>query len=166
MSLECDMELTTRGRYAVMALADLARHGDAGSMPLSAIAERQQLSIAYLEQIFLKLRRAGLIESERGRSGGYRLARPASEIMVAEVMSAVEEETRMTRCLGEQGTGCVGEHRCLTHGLWHALGEHIHEFLASVSLADVLADTFVLHGGRHPTAERARPGMLPGPSPK
>ena len=90
-------------------------------MPLPAIAERQHLSVAYLEQIFLRLRRAGLVESERGRSGGYRLCRPPSEIMVADILSAVEEETRMTRCLGEDG-GCVGEHKCLTHGLWHALG--------------------------------------------
>lgn len=133
------MELTTRGRYAVMAMADLAKHGQEAAIPLSAISERQQLSIAYLEQIFIKLRRAGLVDSERGRAGGYRLARPACEIMVADVMRAVEEDTRMTRCHGELGAGCIGEHRCLTHGLWDALGEHIHHFLASVSLEDVLA---------------------------
>ena len=132
------MELTTRGRYAVMAMADLAKHGEASAMPLSAIAERQQLSVAYLEQIFLKLRRAGLVDSERGRSGGYRLARMPSEIMVADVMRAVEEDTRMTRCQGDSGVGCVGESRCLTHGLWEALGEHILEFLTKVSLDDVL----------------------------
>lgn len=121
-----------------MALADLAKHGEGGAMPLSAIAERQQLSIAYLEQIFLKLRRAGIVESERGRTGGYRLARPAAAVMVADVMAAVEEETRMTRCHGDEGAGCVGESRCLTHGLWHALGGHIREFLAHISLDDVL----------------------------
>lgn len=133
------VELTTRGRYAVMAMADLAKHGQHNAMPLSAIAERQNLSVAYLEQIFLKLRRAGLVDSERGRAGGYRLARPASEIMVADVMYAVEEDTRMTRCHGDVGAGCVGEHRCLTHGLWNALGDHIHGFLAQVSLGDLLA---------------------------
>ena len=133
------MELTTRGRYAVMAMADLAKHGQGAAIPLSAIAERQQLSVAYLEQIFLKLRRSGLVDSERGRAGGYRLTRPAREIMVADVMTAVDEETRMTRCHGEEAAGCIGEHRCLTHGLWDALGEHIHEFLARVSLDDVLA---------------------------
>lgn len=133
------MELTTKGRYAVMAMADLAKHGEPAAVPLSAIAERQQLSIAYLEQIFLKLRRAGLVDSERGRTGGYRLTRPAAEIMVADVMRAVEEDTRMTRCHGDAGAGCVGEHRCLTHGLWDALGEHIHGFLSHVSLDDVLA---------------------------
>ena len=136
------MELTTRGRYAVMALADLACHGEGGSMPLSAIAERQQLSVAYLEQIFLKLRRAGLIESARGRAGGYRLSRPPSQIMVADVMLAVEEETRMTRCLGDDGVGCVGQHRCLTHGLWQELSDRIRNFLSSVSLADILANQF------------------------
>jgi len=133
------VELTTRGRYAVMAMADLAKHGQFDPMPLSAIAERQNLSVAYLEQIFLKLRRAGLVESERGRAGGYRLARAAGEIMVADVMHAVEEDTRMTRCHGDIGVGCVGEHRCLTHGLWDALGDHIHGFLAQVSLGDLLA---------------------------
>lgn len=133
------MELTTKGRYAVMAMADLAKHSLEVSVPLSAIADRQQLSIAYLEQIFLKLRRAGLVESERGRAGGYRLARPPAEITVADVMRAVSEDTRMTRCHEDSGTGCIGEHRCLTHGLWDALGEHIHSFLAQVSLDDVLA---------------------------
>ena len=132
------MELTTRGRYAVMAMADLAKHGQEAAIPLSAIAERQQLSIAYLEQIFLKLRRAGLVDSERGRAGGYRLARASTDIMVADVMNAVEEETRMTRCHGEATGGCIGEHRCLTHGLWDALGDHIHGFMAHVSLDDVL----------------------------
>ncbi len=122
-----------------MAMADLAKHGQHNAMPLSAIADRQNLSVAYLEQIFLKLRRAGLVDSERGRAGGYRLARPASEIMVADVMYAVEEDTRMTRCHGDIGVGCVGEHRCLTHGLWDALGDHIHGFLAQVSLGDLLA---------------------------
>lgn len=136
------MELTTRGRYAVMAMAELARnHGDS-AMPLPAIAERQHLSAAYLEQIFLRLRRAGLIESARGRSGGYRLCRPASEIMVADIMTAVEEETRMTRCLGEDGSGCIGETKCLTHGLWHALGGHIRDFLGAISLADVVTGRF------------------------
>lgn len=128
-----------------MAMADLAKFGKDGSVPLSAIAERQQLSIAYLEQIFLKLRRSGLVESERGRAGGYKLARPASAISVVEIMSAVQEDTRMTRCSGEEGSGCVGEHRCLTHGLWHALGNHIRGFLAHISLEDVLTGDLVAH---------------------
>ncbi len=132
------MELTTKGRYAVMAMADLAKHAGTIAMPLSAIAERQHLSIAYLEQIFLKLRRAGLVESERGRAGGYRLTKAPADVMVADIMVAVEEDTRMTRCHGET-PGCIGEQRCLTHGLWNALGEHIRDFLAQVSLEDVLS---------------------------
>ena len=101
------MELNTRGRYAVMAMADLAKYGADGSLPLPAIAERQQISLAYLEQLFLKLRRAGLVESARGRSGGYRLGRPADAISVADVMAAVEEDTRMTRCGGEAAKPCM-----------------------------------------------------------
>jgi Rrf2 family transcriptional regulator, iron-sulfur cluster assembly transcription factor len=134
------VELNTRGRYAVMAMTDLGKHGAAEAVALSAIAERQQLSIAYLEQIFAQLRRAGLVDSVRGRSGGYRLTRVATDISIAEIMTAVEEETRMTRCLDIDGdkTGCLGESKCLTHGLWHALGDHIRSFLNGVSLQDVI----------------------------
>ncbi|MCH9807038.1 MAG: Rrf2 family transcriptional regulator [Alphaproteobacteria bacterium] len=131
------MELNTKGRYAVMAMADIAKFGVGGAVPLSAVAERQQISLAYLEQIFLKLRRAGLVLSERGRSGGYRLGRPADEINVAEIMKAVEERTRMTRCMDE-GLGCVGEERCLTHKLWAALGAQIAFFLGDVTLREVI----------------------------
>lgn len=131
------MELNTKGRYAVMAMADLAKHGESGAVSLSSIADRQQLSLAYLEQIFLRLRRAKLVTSERGRSGGYRLGRPANQIVVAEIMKAVEEQTRMTRCM-DGGVGCLGEERCLTHNLWHALGGHISSFLSTVNLAEVL----------------------------
>jgi Rrf2 family protein len=121
-----------------MAMADLAKYGGGEAVPLPAIAERQSLPMTYLEQLFLRLRRAGLVVSERGRTGGYRLGRPASEIRVAEIMVAVDEETRMTRCMGEQGLGCNGEQKCLTHELWHALGGHIREFLQGVTLQDVL----------------------------
>jgi Rrf2 family iron-sulfur cluster assembly transcriptional regulator len=146
------MELNTRGRYAVMAMADLAKHGGGGSVPLSAVAQRQQISLDYLEQLFLKLRRAGLVESLRGRHGGYKLGRPSDEIFVAEIMSAVEEGTRMTRCFGEQTTGgCLGESRCLTHNLWTALGDQIESFLASVSLKEVV------EGSARLSARRAAP---------
>jgi len=132
------LELNTKGRYAVMAMADLAKYGEGAAVPLSAIAARQNLSLAYLEQIFLRLRRAGLVESERGRTGGYMLGRPAYMIRIAEIMQAVHEETRMTRCL-DSDMGCLGEEeRCLTHGLWHALGGHIAAFLSSVTLQEVL----------------------------
>lgn len=131
------MELNTKARYAVMAMADLAKYGEAAAVPLSVIAERQHLSVAYLEQIFLRLRRAGLVASARGRSGGYTLARPAGAIRVVEIMKAVNEETRMTRCLDTE-VGCLGEQRCLTHDLWQALGGHIAAFLSNVSLQEVI----------------------------
>jgi Rrf2 family iron-sulfur cluster assembly transcriptional regulator len=132
------VELNTRGRYAVTAMADLARYGTDSALALPAIAERQQISLAYLEQLFLKLRRAGLVESARGRSGGYRLSRPASTISIAEIMGAVEEDMRMTRCGGEADKPCMPGRRCLTHGLWDALGEQIAVFLDSVTLQEVI----------------------------
>ncbi len=131
------MELNTKARYAVMAMADLAKYGAVSAVPLSAVAERQGLSLAYLEQIFLRLRRAGLVGSARGRSGGYVLARPASAIHINEIMKAVEEETRLTRCLDAE-IGCHGDRRCLTHGLWSALGAQIVGFLSKVSLQEVV----------------------------
>jgi Rrf2 family protein len=134
----CDVELNTKGRYAVTAMADLAKYGAGGAVPLSAIAERQQISLAYLEQLFAKLRRAGLVESARGRAGGYRLGRPADTISVGEVMTAVEEGIRMTRCGGEDSVPCLAGKRCLTHGLWDALGDQIATFLDSVTLQEVL----------------------------
>lgn len=148
------MELNTKGRYAVMAMADLAKNGADTPVPLSAIAERQQLSLPYLEQIFMQLRRAGLVESARGRSGGYKLGREAGAIPVADIMRAVAEETRITRCTaGEQG--CMGgaEH-CIAHGLWSALGEEIDAFLDRVTLAEVL--------GGIPLAKRAQKAGLGG----
>jgi Rrf2 family iron-sulfur cluster assembly transcriptional regulator len=132
------VELNAKGRYAVMAMADLARNGAGGAIALSGIAERQKISPAYLEQIFLKLRRAGLVESERGRSGGYRLARPAAAIAVGDVMIAAEEPVEMTRCAGEGFDGCIGHERCLTHDLWDALSNRIRSYLQEVSLQDVI----------------------------
>ncbi|MCB1511515.1 MAG: Rrf2 family transcriptional regulator [Hyphomicrobiaceae bacterium] len=122
-----------------MAMADLAKFGGEAAVALPAIAERQKLPVAYLEQIFGQLRQARLVESVRGRSGGYKLARAADAITVSEVMIAVEEATRMTRCsLGGSDGGCVGDERCITHGLWHALGSHIESFLSRVTLAEVV----------------------------
>lgn len=131
------MELNTRGRYAVMAMVDLAKYGASDSLPLSAIAKRQHLPMTYLEQLFGQLRRAGLVESIRGRGGGYRLARTAAQISISDVLVAVDEGTQMTRC-HSLDTGCVGEKRCLTHSLWDALGAHIDGFLSAVSLHDVV----------------------------
>ncbi len=156
------MELNTKGRYAVMAMADIAKHADCDAIPLSAIADRQRISLAYLEQLFQRLRRAGLVDSARGRSGGYRLGRPASDITVAQVMAAVEEEVRMTRCSGDEGPACFGAERCLTHGLWDALGEEIGAFLARITLDDVVSGRMQarsLHGRvSDGPAERERTG--------
>jgi Rrf2 family protein len=134
---ESGVELNTKARYAVMAMADLAKYGARSAVPLSAVAERQGLSLAYLEQIFLRLRRAGLVASARGRTGGYVLTRPACDIHIDEIMNVMQEETRLTRCLDAEA-GCIGDQRCLTHGLWHALGAQIDTFLARVSLQDVI----------------------------
>jgi Rrf2 family protein len=146
------VELNTKGRYAVTAMADLAKFSVGGSIPLSAVSERQRISLSYLEQLFVKLRRAGLVESARGRAGGYRLARPAGLITVAEIMRAVDEGVRMTRCAGEDASPCVPGHRCLTHGLWDALGDQIAWFLDSVTLEEVLGGIPPSKIGRRPEA--------------
>lgn len=131
------MHLSTRGRYAVMAMTDLAAQASDRATPLAAIAERQQISRPYLEQLFARLRRRGLVKAVRGPGGGYRLSRPASELSVAEVVTAVDEPLRATRCSGGV-TGCMpGGERCLTHDLWAETGRRIHAYLAAVSLADV-----------------------------
>lgn len=132
------MDLNTKGRYAVMAMVDLASNGATGSVPLTEIADRQQISLAYLEQIFQKLRRAGVVESARGRLGGYRLSRGMEAITVAEIMAAVEEPVDMTRCHRQIAQGCVGGDRCKTHHLWDKLSNHIEEFLARVTLKDIV----------------------------
>jgi Rrf2 family iron-sulfur cluster assembly transcriptional regulator len=134
------MRLSTKGRYAVMAMADLARRQaePCRAVALADIAHRQEISLSYLEQLFARLRRKGLVQSARGPGGGYRLARTAAETSIAEIVLAVDEPLRATRCEA-QGKGCMlkGE-RCLTHDLWEDLGHRIEDYLASVSLADVL----------------------------
>lgn len=149
------MELNTKGRYAVMAMVDLAKFGSDDSRPLSVISRRQQLPTAYLEQIFAQLRKAGLVDSVRGRSGGYRLARSSRDITIADVLSAVEEGTQMTRCTAVDA-GCVGEKRCLTHGLWDALGTHIEGFLSAVSLHDVVTGLPNIASAVNPKTEGRR----------
>jgi Rrf2 family protein len=145
------VELNTKGRYAVTAMAHLAKFGAGAAVPLSAVAERERISLAYLEQLFAKLRRAGLVQSERGRAGGYRLGRPADKITVAEIMRAVDEGVRMTRCAGEDAAPCIPGNRCLTHGLWDALGEQIAWFLASVTLEEVVGGIAPFRVGRGQT---------------
>lgn len=136
------MKLSTKGRYAVTALADIALHSTSAPVALGEIAERQDISLAYLEQLFVRLRRAGLVVSARGPGGGYRLSRPAGEIRIAEVMVAVDERLNAMGCNGryEEGMGC-GKSReaCLTHALWEQLSAHVHVFLAKITIADVIA---------------------------
>jgi Rrf2 family iron-sulfur cluster assembly transcriptional regulator len=138
------MRLSTKGRYAVMAMTDLARHGADRAVSLAEIAARQEISLSYLEQLFARLRRGGLVKSVRGPGGGYRLARSAAETSVADIVVAVDEPLRATRCTGAASPrGCMASgERCVTHHLWEELGEQIHLFLAGVSLADVLDKRF------------------------
>ena len=134
------MKLNTKGRYAVMAMADIAKCGQGKAIPMAQIAERQRISLAYLEQLFSKLRRAELVSSMRGPGGGYVLSRPAGEIYIGEIMSAVGEPVKMTRCNRDKdgAGGCIDGKDCITHSLWNALSDHIYGFLASISLQDVL----------------------------
>ena len=138
------MRLSTKGRYAVMAMTDLAgRQGSDDSLravPLADIAARQQISLSYLEQLFARLRRRGLVKSVRGPGGGYRLAVSASETNIADIVLAVDEPLRATRCSASGARGCMaGGERCLTHDLWEEMGRQLQGYLASVSLADVLS---------------------------
>jgi Rrf2 family iron-sulfur cluster assembly transcriptional regulator len=136
------MRLSSKGRYAVMAMADLARHSAAAEPPravsLAEISGRQDLSLAYLEQLFTHLRRGGIVHSVRGPGGGYRLARPAAQLAIADIVRAVDEPIETVRCTAQQPGCMAGGERCLTHDLWEALGDHIHGFLAGVSLEDVI----------------------------
>jgi Rrf2 family transcriptional regulator, iron-sulfur cluster assembly transcription factor len=133
------MKLNTKGRYAVMAMADLARHAAARPVSLADIASRQDISLSYLEQLFARLRRAGLVKSVRGPGGGYRLARSNEETRIADIILAVDEPIKATRCEAGSAKGCTGGHgRCITHDLWEELGRQINVFLSSVTIADVL----------------------------
>ena len=138
------MRLTSKGRYAVMAMADLALHGGGErAVPLQEVARRQEISLSYLEQLFARMRRAGLVSGVRGPGGGYRLARAASKVTVAEIIAAVNEPIKATRCDAASAKSCLGRTgRCIAHGLWQEMGERIHMFMASVSLADVLEQRF------------------------
>lgn len=149
------MRLSTKGRYAVMAMADLALNAEQGKpISLSEISDRQQISLSYLEQLFARLRKAGLVKSARGPGGGYVLARPAQAMFVSDIVLAVDEPIKATRCEltsnklganrrlnGDQTgeVGCMpGGQRCLTHDLWEDLGRAIHDYLSRVSLDDVI----------------------------
>ncbi len=130
------MRLTTKGRYAVTSILDLALHEGTGPIPLAGISARQDISLSYLEQLFAQLRRQGLVQSVRGPGGGYHLGKPADNISVAEVIEAVNETTDATRCGG--ASDCQNGETCLTHHLWMDLSEQIRDFLGDISLADLV----------------------------
>ena len=132
------MKLGTRGRYAVAAMVDLACHGGGKPVSLADIAERQEISLCYLEQLFARLRRNGLVRSVRGPGGGYVLALDAAQTRIADILTGVGEPLDAVRCSGGAATGCrPGRSRCLTHDLWQELSHQIQLYLNSVSLADV-----------------------------
>lgn len=130
------MRLTTKGRYAVTAMLDLALNAQKGPVSLSDISDRQSISVSYLEQLFAKLRKSALVSSVRGPGGGYQLARPSGAIFVAQIIDAVDESVDATRC-GGQGD-CQQGATCLTHELWSDLSQQIHHFLDSISLEELV----------------------------
>ena len=134
------MKLSTRGRYAVMAMADIASNSDGKPIALAEIARRQEISLSYLEQLFGKLRRGQVVTSVRGPGGGYLLSRPAENIRVSDIILAVDEPIKATRCQPGSPFGCRSNRsRCLTHDLWEELGNQIYLFLSSTTLDDVCA---------------------------
>lgn len=140
------MRLTTKGRFAVTAMIDVALHGDDNPVTLAAVSERQRISLSYLEQLFGKLRRSGIVDSVRGPGGGYNLARAASELSVADIILAVDEPIDATQCAGREN--CLDDRRCMTHELWAGLNGHIFSFLRSVTLAELVRQ------------QRAKPGAV------
>ena len=131
------MKLTTKGRFAVTAMLDLAMRQNRGPVTLAAISERQHISLSYLEQLFGKLRRAKLVSSVRGPGGGYKLAQGPQQITVADIVTAVDEPLDATQCGGKEN--CHDEKRCMTHDLWATLNEKMYDYLSSVTLADLVA---------------------------
>ena len=133
------MKLTTKGRYAVMAMADLASNTSVGPVSLTEISFRQNISLAYLEQIFIKLKKNKLVKSSRGATGGYLLEKPASEIKLSNIIFAVDEEVRVLNCKKNSKKGCNNKStKCITHNLWDELDQHINGFFEKVKLQDLV----------------------------
>lgn len=130
------MRLTTKGRFAVTAMIDLAMRGESGPVALASVSERQKISLSYLEQLFGKLRRYKLVDSVRGPGGGYCIARPHNMVTVADIIRAVDEQLDATQCGGREN--CHDEHRCMTHDLWSTLNSKMYEYLSSVTLAELV----------------------------
>jgi len=144
------MKLSTKGRYAVMAMTDLAIQSSANKpVALAEIAERQEISLSYLEQLFGKLRKGGLVKSVRGPGGGYLVAYDPDEVRISDIIFAVDEPIKATRCSPGSPTGCKSNNgRCLTHDLWQELTNHIQLFLGSVTLGDVVGKRVMGSSGR------------------
>jgi Rrf2 family iron-sulfur cluster assembly transcriptional regulator len=159
------MRLTTKGRFAVTAMIDVAMHCGNGPVTLAGVSERQKISLSYLEQLFGKLRRHGLVESVRGPGGGYNLARPAESLSVADIILAVDEPIDATQCGGKEN--CKDDRRCMTHELWAALNAHIFGFLRSVTLEQLVrqqdkekAEVNVLQHHRKPATKKSEPAPV------
>ncbi|MBL8433273.1 MAG: Fe-S cluster assembly transcription factor, partial [Dechloromonas sp.] len=130
------MRLTTKGRFAVTAMMDLALRGQGGPVALAGVSERQKISLSYLEQLFGKLRRDKLVDSVRGPGGGYCIARPLEGVTVADIIRAVDEPLDATQCGGREN--CLDDQRCMTHDLWSSLNDRMYDYLTSVTLADLV----------------------------
>jgi Rrf2 family iron-sulfur cluster assembly transcriptional regulator len=157
------MRLTTKGRFAVTAMIDVAMHNGGGPVTLAGVSERQKISLSYLEQLFGKLRRHGLVESVRGPGGGYNLARPATGVSVADIIVAVDEPIDATKCGGKEN--CQDDKRCMTHELWANLNTHIFSFLRSVSLDQLVraqdkGDVNVLQDRRSSPEKKPEPAAV------
>ena len=140
------MKLTTRGRYAVMAMADLASFRDKGPISLTDISLRQNISLAYLEQIFIKLKKNNLVKSVRGAKGGYVLELSPEEIRISNIIAAVDEEVKMLNCKKESKRGCNNKStKCITHNLWDQLDQHINSFFEKVKLQDLVKKNQILN---------------------
>jgi Rrf2 family iron-sulfur cluster assembly transcriptional regulator len=157
------MRLTTKGRFAVTAMIDVAMHNGKGPVTLAGVADRQKISLSYLEQLFGKLRRYGLVDSVRGPGGGYNLARPATSVSVADIITAVDEPIDATRCGGKEN--CQDDKRCMTHELWANLNAHIFAFLRSVTLEQLVRQqdrqaVAVLQDNRAPPGKKPEPATV------
>jgi Rrf2 family transcriptional regulator, iron-sulfur cluster assembly transcription factor len=142
------MRLTTRGRFAVTAMADIAMHRGTDPVTLGEISARQKISVSYLEQLFGKMRRRGLVESVRGPGGGYRLARETAQIAVADIILAVDEPIDATQCRGKEN--CRDDQKCITHDLWAKLNEHVLKYLAAMTLKQLVEDQIAKKDGVSP----------------
>lgn len=152
---EGNMKLTSKGRYAVTAMLDVALHSRKGPVSLADISERQEISLSYLEQLFARLRKEKLVSSVRGPGGGYKLGRAANDIAIGEVIRAVDESVDATRCQGQ--SDCQGGERCLTHTLWQDLSDRISQFLNGISIGELMTKNEVKEvAGRQDVTKAAK----------